>query len=474
MGEKIRCRIAPSPTGMLHIGVAHTALFNWLFTRHHKGVFIIRIDDSDALRSKREFEENILEGLRWLGINWDEGPDIGGPYGPYRQSERRGVYAPYIKKLLDKDAAYYCYCTPEELEAERQKQQEKGLVPRYSGKCSHLTSAERLELEKEGKKPAMRFRNPGKVVKFHDMVRGEIEVDMGQFGDFLIVRSDGSPLLNFAVIIDDIEMKITHVVRGEDFLNATPYQILMYEALGVKPPEIANLSFIYAPDHTKLSKRHGATAVSEFREMGYLPEAMINFLALLGWNPGDEREIFSKEQLIKEFDFDKVQKGAPVFNINKLNWFNGHYIRQKSETELAEVLKPYAPSAATKKEIVQIVPLIKERIVKLSDFRSLAGFFWTRPEVKPELFLGRDSAEHLKSSLTSLTELSNWTKDNINAALQPLPGKHGWKTGDFFMSLRIAVTGSKVTPPLSESLEILGKEETMARLKLALDVLGNS
>lgn len=459
--------MAPSPTGLLHLGTAHTALFNYLFARHHGGTFILRIDDTDQARNQPGSEENIIDGLRWLGINWDEGPDVGGSNAPYRQSERLEIYKPYIKKLLDQGSAYYCYCTQGELEQERKDQQELGLVPKYSGKCSHLTDEEKKRLESEGGKPVVRFRNLGGIVKFTDMVRGEIAVDMGQFGDFVIVRSNGYPLLNFAVLVDDIEMKITHAIRGEDFLNATPYQILVYKALGVEPPQIANLSFLYGPDHTKLSKRHGATGITEYRDMGYLPEAMVNFLALLGWNPGDEREIFSKDQLIAEFDFDKVQKGAPVVNLNKLNWFNSYYIKKKSDSELAKLLRPFAPSQATENQLIRIAPLVKERIERLSDFKTLCSFFWTKPEVGVKLFSDPNAKFHLSEAVSSLSNLSNWAKDNINIALQPIPQGHSWKTGDFFMTLRIAITGSRVTPPLSESLEILGREEAVARLRVA-------
>lgn len=460
--------MAPSPTGLLHVGVAHTALFNWLFARHNKGTFILRIDDSDPVRSKKEFEKNIIEGLHWLGLDWDEGPDIGGDLGPYRESERRHLYDVYITKLLKKDAAYYCYCTPQELEEERKKQQESSQVPKYSGKCSHLSEEEKQKHLADGHKPAIRFRNRGGLVKFHDMVRGDIEVDMTQFGDFLIARSDGSPLLNFSVIIDDIEMEITHVIRGEDFLNATPYQILIYEALEVKPPEIANLSFVYAPDHTKLSKRHGATAVTEYRDLGYLPEAMLNFLALIGWNPGDEREIFTREELIKEFDFAKVQKGAPIFNIEKLNWYNQHYLQKKSDKELSQLLKPFVPASVSLDLLSKIAPLIKERINKFSDISGLAGFFWEAPSPTKDLFKDQNSAAHLSEAISSLSALSVWKKDDLNSTLQPIPEKNGWKTGDFFMTMRLAVTGSRVTPPLSESIEILGKEETVKRVQEAI------
>jgi nondiscriminating glutamyl-tRNA synthetase len=470
MNSKIRCRMAPSPTGFLHIGTAHTALFNWLFARHHQGTFILRIDDTDTDRNQAGAIDNILDGLNWLGLTWDEGPDIGGPFAPYRQSERTLIYRRYTERLFAADDAYHCYCTPQELEVERKKQQDEGKVPRYSGRCAHLTPSQRQKFASEGRQPAIRFRNSGETVTFTDMVRGKITVDMSQFGDFIIVRSNGLPLLNFAVVVDDIEMKITHVIRGEDFLNATPFQLLMYKALGADLPQIANLSFIYAADHTKLSKRHGATSIAEFRDLGYLPEALVNFLALLGWNPGDDREVFTKDELVSEFTIERVQKGAPVFNLTKLNWFNSLYIRKTPDETLAALLKPLAPVPAKPDQLVRIVPLIKERIERLSDFSGLCRFFWERPKMEKTMFKA-NAVDHLEKAANVLTKIDDWKLATINAALQPLPTASGWKIGDFFMTLRLAISGSKVTPPLSESLEILGKPETISRFKSAQAVL---
>lgn len=437
----IRTRMAPSPTGKLHIGTAHTTLFNWLFTRHNHGTFILRIDDSDAARSKPEFEEDIISGIKWLGLNWDE--------GPFRQSENTAIYNKYVDQLMASGNAYKCYCSPEDLEKEREEQRASKQVPRYSGRCRSLTAQQKAELEERNIQPVIRFKVSDEKVTFTDMVRGEITVDMAQFGDFVIVRSDGSPLLNLAVVVDDIEMKITHVIRGEDFLNATPFQILIYQALKYPVPEIANLSFIYAPDHTKLSKRHGATGLSEYRQMGYLPEAVVNFLALLGWNPGDgdDREIFSLDQLVTEFDISRVQKSAPTFNLEKLNWFNEHYIRQKSDAELVELAKPFTQYAITP----EIVSLIKERITTLSEIDALVKFFFVRPEVQSGL-----NKDYLQAAIETL---------NQGTDLAEMAKAKGWKVGDFFMHLRQAICGQKVTPPLTESMLILGKDEVLTRIK---------
>ena len=455
----VRARMAPSPTGKLHIGTAHTTLFNWLFTRHNKGVFILRIDDSDKERSKPEFEKDIVDGIKWLGLNWDE--------GSYRQSDNANIYEKYVKQLLMSDNAYYCFCSREELEKERAEQVKNKLVPHYSGKCRNLNEEERKEKEKRGIKPIIRFKVPNKIVAFNDMVRGHIEVNMGQFGDFVIMRSDGSALLNFAVVIDDIEMKITHIIRGEDFLNATPFQILIYEALGVNPPKIANLSFIYAPDHSKLSKRHGATGVSEYKDMGYLPEAMVNFLALISWNPGGDSEIFSLDELIEKFDISKVQKSAPTFNIEKLNWFNAYYIRSKSDDELADLLLPFALQNATKEKMLEIIPLIKERIKTLSEIQDYAGFFFEEPAIDRSLF-GGNSKQHLAAVLEVFENLNNWNLETLNEKLMEKVQENSFKTGDFFMDLRLAITGKKFTPPINDSIIILGKDKTIERIRKVL------
>ena len=441
--------MAPSPTGKLHIGMAHTALFNFLFTKHNGGDFILRIDDSDPVRSKKEFENDIVETLKWLGIYWDEGPDIGGPFAPYRQSERKNSYQKYVNQLLANKKAYRCYCTREELDEKRKVAESAGKVYIYDQKCKSLVN------QPLNKPFVVRLINPNKVVTFDDMVRGHIEVDSTSAGDFILTRPDGSALLNFAVVIDDIEYQITHAIRGEDFLNATPYQILIYEALGVKPPQIANLSFIYAPDHTKLSKRHGATGMSEYRELGYLSEAVVNLLAFLGWNPGDDREIFSLEELIKEFDFDRVLKGAPTFNKVKLDWYNQQYIKKLSDTELVDRLKLF--TACQQEKILELLPLVRDRMVTLKDFDKLTEYFFEKPTTggqNPQILSHAQGVlEKNFDGVVLETEARKWCAEN------------NVKVGDYFMALRLAVTGLSATPPLWDVMKILGHDETLARLK---------
>ena len=340
MGE-IRVRLAPSPTGPLHIGTARTALFNYLFVKRYQGVFVLRIEDTDIERSSPEFEIDIMENLKWLGIEWDEGPDRGGDFGPYKQSERREIYKKYLRKLLEQERAYYCFCTKEELESERQYQLSIGQPPRYSGKCTNL---EKKVVEKylaEGKPSVIRFKMPIKKVEFEDLIRGKIEVDSSLIGDIVIAKDLENPLYNFACVIDDFEMRISHVIRGEDHLPNTPKQILIQEVLGFPQPKYAHLPLILGPDRSKLSKRHGAIAISEYKKEGFLPEALVNFIAFLGWHPGTERYIYSLAALIKDFSLERIQKAGAVFNVRRLEFLNGFYIRQKSIDKLTELCLPY-------------------------------------------------------------------------------------------------------------------------------------
>ncbi|MCL4437633.1 glutamate--tRNA ligase, partial [Patescibacteria group bacterium] len=329
--KEIRTRLAPSPTGPLHIGTARTALFNWLFAKQNKGKFILRIEDTDKERSKKEYEGQIIEGLKWLGLNWDE--------GPYRQSERTEIYKKYLQKLLDEKKAYYCYCTKEELEAEKQEMSSRGLPPKYSGRCREFNPP--AGGPPAGKTPQLiRFKMPEKEVKFTDLIRGEVSFDSSLFGDIAIAKNLETPLYNFAVIIDDFEMKISHVIRGEDHLSNTPKQILIQDALGIPTPEYAHLPLILAPDRSKMSKRDIETSFLEYRENGYLPEAMLNFMVLMGWHPKEDKEIFSPEELIKEFDLSRVQKTGAVFNKEKLDWLNAFYIRNAPVEKILAYIKP--------------------------------------------------------------------------------------------------------------------------------------
>lgn len=475
--ENVRCRVAPSPSGNLHVGTAHTALFNYLFSKHHNGAFILRIDDSDATRSSKEYEQNIIESLKWLGIHWEEGADIGGPYEPYRQSQRLSSYAKYITQLLNAGKAYYCYCTSEELKAERDRQSANKEAPKYSGRCANISNEMRASFQKDGRRPAVRFRTPNSVIKIHDLVRGDIEVNAGLFGDFVIARSDGSALLNIAATVDDIEMHISHAIRGEDFLNMTPRQILLTEALGHEPPKFAHLSFLYAPDRTKLSKRHGATSITEYKDMGILPEAMVNYLATLGWsfpgkqgeNRSDTIDIFSLRDAIQVFDISKVQKSAPIFDFEKLRWMNGEYIRMKSDEELATLIHQHLSSKVVNKnaaadelttsQIIKVLPLVKERMKTLGEFWPLAGFFFEKP-TEYEQPLKDDHIQAAKSALSGCA----WDHDAMEKTIRTAADSTGLKAREVFMQLRVAVTGKTVGPPLLESLEILGKEETLSRL----------
>lgn len=344
--ESVRVRFAPSPTGPLHIGGARSALFNWLLARKYNGTMIVRIEDTDLERSSRESEENILKALEWLGLDWDEGIGKGGSNGPYRQTERLDIYREYAQKLLAAGQAYYCYCTEEELDAERQALLAKGEMPRYLGKCRHLTEEDRARYEAEGRKPVIRFRVPeNENIVVRDLVRGNVVFESNGIGDYVIVKSDGIPTYNFAVVLDDALMGITHVVRGEEHLSNTPRQLMIYDALGLQAPQFAHVSLILGKDRSKMSKRHGATAIEQYEKLGYLPEALVNFLVLLGWSPEGEEEIFSLEQLVEQFSLDRVAKNPAVFDLDKLNWLNGYYIRQSPVERIAAMALPYLKEA---------------------------------------------------------------------------------------------------------------------------------
>ncbi len=338
----IRVRFAPSPTGFVHVGNARTALFNWLFAKKSGGRFILRIEDTDVERSTKEYEAQLLQDLRWLGLDWDEGPDVGGPYGPYRQSERLHLYRQHALKLIEEGKAYYCFCSPEELEEERKKAMQEGRPYVYSGKCRNIPLQEAKRRVEAGEKASVRFKVPERgTLEFDDLVRGRLSFDLSLIGDFIILRSNGMPSYNYAVVIDDRYMKITHVIRGEDHISNTPKQILIYEAFGWEKPKFAHLSMVLGPDRSRLSKRHGATSLGQFRQEGYLPEALMNYLALLGWSPPDGKELLTKQELIKRFSLDKVSRASAVFDYGKLRWLNHQHMRLLPAEELAERLLPF-------------------------------------------------------------------------------------------------------------------------------------
>lgn len=480
--DTVRVRIAPSPTGNCHVGTARTALYNMLFARKHGGKFVLRIDDTDLQRSTKESEEGVLEGLRWLGIKWDEGPDVGGPYAPYRQMERHHTYRQVAEELLASGHAYYCYCTPEELDAERKAAMEEGRPPRYSGKCANLTASQRAELDAAGAKRVVRLRAPHDTLAFVDLLRGEQRKDMAERGDFVIVKSDGSPVYNFATVVDEHLMEITHVFRAVEHLTNTFDQLSVYAAMGWTPPQFGHLTLMLNPDRTKISKRAGAVYIGEFREMGYLPEALINFLALLGWNPGTEQEIFDMDGLVEAFSVETLSKSDAIFDIKKLDWFNGVYIRSLSVAELARRVKPFMDGAgfdvSDDGRLEAAVALVTDRLNKLTEAPDMLGFLFTKNiAVTADSFAGKgkigpaEIADALSRVEGALVAVDAWEHEPIETALRELGEAMGWKIGDLLMQVRIAITGRKVTPPLFESLVLLGKDESMRRIGLALAAL---
>ena len=378
--NEIRVRIAPSPSGNLHVGTARTALFNYLFAKNKGGKFILRIEDTDLERSNEANTQNIFDSLKAMGLQWDEGPDFGGAYGPYKQSERLDIYTKYAEKLLESGHAYYCWCSQEELEAEKALQLEEKKQIIYSKRCKNLSPEDIEQFKAEGRKPVIRFEIPSRQLKFKDLIKGDVEFDLNLLGDFVIMKSNGIPTYNFAVVADDIDMKMSHIIRGEDHISNTPRQILIYEALGAKIPEFAHVGMILAPDKTKLSKRHGATAVSEFIQQGYLPEAFVNFLALLGWSSPDGAEIMPLDEIIQKFSLDRIHISSAVFEFDKLNWMNGMYIRSMPVSELVERIKPYLQefdlSIYTQEQLETIINAVKEPLVKLSEVTNAVSYFF--------------------------------------------------------------------------------------------------
>ncbi|MBI2462658.1 MAG: glutamate--tRNA ligase [Candidatus Spechtbacteria bacterium] len=513
--QTVRVRIAPSPTGMLHVGTARTALFNYLFARHHGGVFIVRIEDTDTERSKKEYEENILKGLKLLGMDWDEGPDVGGLHGPYRQSERLKIHKQYLNQLLEQGDAFYCWHTQAELEKERAQQEAQKQPPMHICDYRKFAAIDVTDTNKE--KSIIRFQNPGGSVKFYDHVRGEIEFNADLLGDFSLAKSLDLPLYNFAAVIDDSDMEITHVIRGEDHISNTPKQILIQRALKLQSPKYAHLPLLLGTDRSKLSKRHGAVSVLEYEKMGYLPEAFINFLAILGWNANDDKEIMTMKELIERFDGDNIQQSGAIFNLEKLDWMNGMYIRNMEigeltqrcvpflvyagyieESQIANRKSPHSAYASRDKqndglkfkiiktgEIVnfewlkKIIALEQERLKRLAEIGERAGFFFTDSPSYDESLLVWKNTDKITITKT-LSELENFimsldnkifqTAKSLEDVLMPYASAKGDK-GTILWPLRVALTGQKASPGPFEVASILGKEKTLARLAYAKSLL---
>ncbi len=490
-----RVRIAPSPTGPLHIGTARTALFNYLEARHTGGTFILRLEDTDQARSTTEFEKDILDGLHWLGLHWDEGPEVAGeaargPFAPYRQMLRLPSYAEAAERLLAADQAYPCYCTADELAADRKTQEEAKQPPRYVGRCATLTADERAAREAEGRNGALRFRVGTGVVGFDDIVRGHVEFDVSNLGgDFVIVRGDGSPLYHFTVVVDDATMQISHVIRGEDHLSNTPKHILLFRALGYPEPRFAHLPLILNPDRTKMSKRKSQTAIGDYIAQGFIREALVNYLALLGWATGTEEEVLSIDEIVERFDLTAVHKGGAVFDRERLEWLNGQWIRRLEPDELIDRLRPFveADLAAGRidrmpadDEIRALLPVITERLPTLGAIGDLVGFLWLE-ELSYDAALLVPKRWDVATTLAGLaaareviaeTGAVTFEADELEPPLRALAEASGWKVGDLFMAIRVAVTGRTATPPLFDTLIALGRDRTLDRLDRAIARLG--
>jgi glutamyl-tRNA synthetase len=481
--REVRTRFAPSPTGDLHVGNIRTALFDWAYARHTGGKLIFRIEDTDRERVTDEYIERAIETLQWLGLNWDEGPEVGGPYGPYLQSQRLDIYTQWAKTFIANGDAYNCYCSTEELEARREKQRELNQAPGYDGKCRSLSADDIAGYESEGRKPVIRMRMPDGETRFNDLIRGEVTFEHKYVPDFVLMRADGSPLYTLAVAVDDVLMKVTHVLRGEDLLSSTPRQIRVYQAMGVAPedfPFFAHLPFVMGQDNAKLSKRNGEVSIAWYREQGFLPEAICNYLALLGWSPGDDVENITMDELVKLFTVERVNSSPARFDMKKLEAINGDKIRALTIDDFLSRALPFLlKDGVIKRDESEIavvrsaLPIIQERIARLNEVTQMLRFLFVDEVVFDEesaVKVKEEPAQHvITQALRALEDLADWNHESIEASLRAvLIEKLGLKPRLAFGPVRIAVTGSHISPPLFESMELLGKERSIARLKAAV------
>ncbi len=485
--SEVRVRFAPSPTGYLHIGGARTALFNWLFARKMGGKLILRIEDTDVARLKEDSVSQILTSLKWLGINWDEGPEVGGDYGPYYQSERFDIYRKYCQQLVDEGKAYYCFCTPEELEAQREKQRQAKQPFRYARTCRDLTPEEVKARIDAGASYSVRLKIPaeGSVV-VHDLIHGDVTFNMDQYDDFVIMKSNGIPTYNFAVVIDDHLMGMTHVMRAEEHLSNTPKQLLVYQAFGWEPPKFGHMSMILAPDRSKLSKRHGATSVEEFRSQGFVAEAIVNYLTLLGWGPGDEREIFSLQDTVELFELEQMSKKAAIYDTKKLTWMNGQYLSELPLEKILPEVKPFfvkdgyvdeAWFAENEEYFAKLVDTVRVRVKTLQEIADASDYFFKDVESYDE----KGVAKHFKPEAVALLEEciaaveadDVYSLETTEAAYNKIAADNNLALGKVIHPTRLALTGRTVSPGMFDVMVLLGKEKTLARLRKAVEFIKN-
>lgn len=471
----IRTRIAPSPTGIAHLGTAYTAMRNLAIARQAGGQFVIRIEDTDRGRYVEGAVDIIFEAMQWLGLGNDEGPNVGGPYAPYTQSERLPLYQQYAKELVEKGKAYYCFCTKERLEQVRADQLAKKQLPRYDRHCRNLSSDE-IEKKLETKTPfVIRLKVPETgVTVCQDLIRGPVEFQNSGIDDQVLLKSDGYPTYHLGVVVDDHLMKISHIIRGEEWLSSSPKHILLYRAFGWELPVFVHIPLIRNKDHSKMSKRKNDVSILSHRDKGYLPEAMNNFMALMGWSHPEKKEMFSLDEFLRLFSLERVTLTAPVYDIDKLNWLNGMYIREMNDAELTKRLAPFVSTDCPAAMVAPILPLIKERLVTLKDFEGLTDFFYRDITVDQTLLTKKSTPKEVKVQLTETInavktiEEKDWTHEKIEEKGRTLSIERGWKPAQYFMMLRVAVTGKSVTPPLFETIEVLGRAKTLARLSSAL------
>jgi glutamyl-tRNA synthetase len=489
MSAPVRVRFAPSPTGMPHVGGMRTAMFDYLMARHYGGTFILRIEDTDLARKVEGAVEHIMEGLRWLGLDWDEGPDVGGDYGPYYQSQRLDLYREAADQLVKQGDAYYCYCSAGRLEDIRRQQAVRKQDFGYDRHCRDLSPQERARQEAEGIVPVIRFKVPldGKTT-FNDIIYGDVAFEHETIDDFVLLKSDGYPTYHLANVVDDHAMRISHVIRGEEWLSSTPRHLLIYRALGYDPPQYVHHPLIVGPDRAKLSKRHGDVSILEFREKGYLPETMFNFIALIGWSLDDKTELMTRQELIDFFSLDRIGRTGAIFNREKLDWMNGVYIRKLSHKDLLSKIMPFLEKGLPQEVkrpipeqyVSRIVPLIHERINTLAEAAVYADFFFIdTPAYETSLLVGKKMTEEtslaaLKATAERLASLESFSHDSLEAALRPLAEDLALKTGQLFSLLRTATTGRNATPPLFETMDVLGKDRCLKRIKVAITKLENN
>lgn len=489
MTAEVRVRYAPSPTGHLHIGNARTALFNYLYARNQGGKFIIRIEDTDVKRNVAGGEESQLKYLKWLGIDWDESIDIGGGYGPYRQTERLDIYSQYWQQLIDQGLAYRCYCTEEELEREREEQTERGETPRYSGQHRNLTEEQRQAFEAEGRVPSIRFRVPeGRTYSFDDIVKGSISFDTAEMGDFVIVKKDGIPTYNFAVVLDDYLMKISHVLRGEDHISNTPRQLMIYEALGWEPPQFGHMTLIVNEQRKKLSKRDESIIqfISQYDDLGYLPEAMFNFITLLGWSPEGEQEIFTREELVAVFNPERLSKSPAVFDTQKLSWMNNEYLKKADLSRVVDLCLPHLQEAGRVAQeldaegrawVTDLVALHQDKLRSASEIVPMTELFFrdtVEDEEEAVTVLAEEQVPTVLQAFLTLIEAegSTFDVDGIKGMIKAVQKETGFKGKQLFMPVRAALTGQTHGPDLNQSLALLGKEKVAERLRTRLTGYG--